>query len=268
MLTPARRAVTLGEVQTLCGVRRVGGWVGLLGLVAAATGCDRLPRFGAPDPVTDDGKRILSLWQGSFLAALGVGAIVWALIAWSVIRYRRRPAAAEGLPSQRSDNVPLEILYTLTPVAIVVILFGFTVFTQQKVTAKVAKPDVVVEAIGYQWQWQFRYPDEGVVVTGTPEEPRPTMVLPVGATVRFRLSTTDVIHSFWVPRFLKKMDMIPGVQNEMDVVVREPGTFAGRCAEFCGLDHAKMDFRVEAVSPPQYQAWLVQERSRATGVAG
>jgi len=230
--------------------------------------CEGVPRLGAPDPVTEDGERILSLWQGSMLAALAVGALVWALLAWSVIRYRRRSGPDEGLPGQRSDNVPLEVFYTLTPVVIVAILFAFTVFTQEKVTATAARPDVVVEAVGYQWQWQFRYPDEGVVVNGTTEEPRPTMVLPVGATVRIRLRTTDVIHSFWVPRFLKKLDVIPGVENELDVVVKDPGMFPGRCAEFCGLDHARMDFRVEAVSMPEYQAWLDRERARAALVPG
>ena len=236
--------------------------------VLLVTSCSGVPRFGAPDPVTADGDRILTLWQGSVVAALAVGALVWALLAWSIIRYRRRRGPDEGLPGQRSDNVPLEILYTLTPIAIVAVLFGFTVYTQEKVTEKAARPDVVVEAVGYQWQWQFRYPEEGVVVTGTTEDPRPTMVLPVGATVRLKLSTADVIHSFWVPRFLKKMDTIPGVDNEMDVVVEDPGVFPGRCAEFCGLDHARMDFRVEAVSPEAYRAWLDQERRKVLEPAG
>ncbi len=259
----------VGLVQTLRGRRR--GLASVVGLAAVTVGpasCEGVPRFGFPDPVTEDGQRILSLWQGSMLAALAVGAIVWALLAWSVIRYRRRSGPSEGLPGQRSDNVPLEILYTLTPIAIVAVLFGFTVFTQEKVTEKASRPDVVVEAIGYQWQWQFRYPDEGVVVTGTAEEPRPTMVLPVGATVRLRLRTTDVIHSFWVPRFLKKLDVVPGLDNEMDVVVEDPGIFPGRCAEYCGLDHARMDFRVEAVSPDEYRAWLDRERRRVTEGAG
>lgn len=240
----------------------------LASLALVATACEGVPNFGFPDPVTEDGDRILSLWQGSVLAALAVGAIVWALLAWSIIRYRRRSAPTEGLPGQRSDNVPLEVLYTLTPIVIVAVLFGFTVLTQEKVTEIAARPDVVVEVIGYQWQWQFRYPDEGVVVTGTVEEPRATMVLPVGATVRLKLRTTDVIHSFWVPRFLKKLDMVPGIENEMDVKVEDPGVFPGRCAEYCGLDHARMDFLVEAVSPDAYRAWLDQQRSRATEGAG
>lgn len=256
-------------VGTLSGKRRVlFSLAGVTGPAVLATSCEGVPRFGVPDPVTEDGERILSLWQGSVLAALAVGAVVWALIAWSVIRYRRRSGPDEGLPGQRSDNVPLEVLYTLIPIAIVAVLFAFTVFTQEKVTAKTAKPDVVVEATGYQWQWQFRYPDEGVVVTGTPEEPRPTMVLPVGATVRLRLRTTDVIHSFWVPRFLKKLDMIPGVDNEMDVKVEDPGVFPGRCAEYCGLDHARMDFKVEAVSPEAYRTWLDQQRTRPAVAPG
>ena len=256
---------TLGAVRTPGGVGRVLGRVGIAaGLAVVAGACERLPRFGAPDPATKDGDRILTLWQGSVLAALGVGALVWGLLAWSVLRYRR---THHDLPSQRAHNVPIEITYTLTPVLIVAILFGFTVFTQEKVTAAAPNPDVVVEVVGYQWQWQFRYPDEGVVVTGTPQEPRPTMVLPVGSTVRFRLRTTDVIHSFWVPRFLRKLDMTPGVDTELDVVVEDPGSFPGRCAEFCGLDHARMDFRVEAVSPDAYRAWLDEERRRMTEVA-
>ncbi|MEO5679958.1 MAG: cytochrome c oxidase subunit II, partial [Acidimicrobiales bacterium] len=207
-------------MQTPRGVRRVFEGAALLATGALLSSCEGVPRFGAPDPVTGDGERILSLWQGSVLAALGVGAIVWGLIAWSVLRYRRR---GDGLPSQKAHNVPIEIVYTATPILIVAVLFGFTVYTQEKVTAKAAAPDVVVDVVGYQWQWQFRYPDEGVVVTGTAEEPRPTMVLPVGATVRLRLRTTDVIHSFWVPRFLKKLDVVPGLDNEMDVVVEDPG---------------------------------------------
>ncbi len=260
---------TLGEVHAPGGVGRVLPRICVLAAAAVVIGsCEGVPRFGIPDPVTEDGDRILSLWQGSVLAALAVGAVVWALLAWSVIRYRRRSGPSEGLPGQRSDNVKLEIAYTLTPVIIVAVLFGFTVFTQEKVTAVSSRPDVVVEAVGYQWQWQFRYPDEGVVVIGTTEEPRPTMVLPVGATVRIRLRTTDVIHSFWVPRFLKKQDIVPGLDNEMDVVVEDPGMFPGRCAEYCGLDHARMDFRVEAVSPAAYRAWLDQERSKAAEGAG
>lgn len=250
---------------TLQGKRRFLSFVAsVAGVALVATSCEGVPRFGVPDPVTEDGERILSLWQGSVLAALAVGALVWALIAWSVVRYRRRSGPDEGLPGQRSDNVPLEVVYTLIPIVIVAVLFGYTVFTQEKVTEKAARPDVVVEATGYQWQWQFRYPDEGVVVTGTPAEPRPTMVLPIGATVRLKLRTTDVIHSFWVPRFLKKMDLVPGVDNEMDVKVEDPGVFPGRCAEYCGLDHARMDFKVEAVSPEAYRAWLEQERARPT----
>ena len=257
---------TLGEVGTPGGVRRVLAGVGVAGAAAAvASSCAGVPRFGIPDPVTEDGDRILSLWQGSVLAALAVGALVWALLGWSVLRYRR---TRQDLPSQKAHNVPIEIAYTLTPVLIVAVLFGFTVFTQEKVTQVAANPDVVVEVVGYQWQWQFRYPDEGVVVTGSPEDPRPTMVLPVGATVRFKLRTADVIHSFWVPRFLKKQDMTPGVDSEMDVVVEDPGVFPGRCAEFCGLDHARMDFRVEAVSPEAYRAWLDKERRRTTEVPG
>jgi cytochrome c oxidase subunit 2 len=232
-------------------------WLVLAAGVVLVSSCG-VPRFGAPPPVTDDGERILSLWQGSVVAALAVGALVWGLIAYSVIRYRRRD---DRLPDQTAHNVPLEVVYTVTPIVIVAILFGFTVLTQEKVTGADEPPDVVVEVVGFQWQWQFRYPGEGVVVTGTPGGDPPVMVLPVGSTVRLQLATTDVVHSFWVPRFLDKRDLIPGVRNEIQFRVEQAGSFAGRCAEFCGLDHYKMHFEVRAVPPAEYDEWLARQRA-------
>ena len=82
------------------------------------------------------------------------------------------------------------------------------------------------------------------------------MVLPVGRTTRLRLVTSDVNHSFWVPRFLSKRDLIPGVRNEIDVTPNTRGSFVGRCAEFCGLDHWRMNFSVRVVSPAEYERWL------------
>ncbi len=221
------------------------------------SGCAEGFRFGAPDPVTGDGQDILALWRGSHWVGAGVGLLIWGLVVFSVLRYRRRN---DDLPSQSRENIPVEIAYTVTPLVIVAVLFGFTVVTQQRVTALSENPDVVVDVIGFQWSWQFEYPDEGVTVASDGVG-APRMVLPVGSTVRFRLRTSDVNHAFWVPRFLVKSDLIPRIDNQFEVTVAEAGEWVGRCAEFCGLDHYRMLFEVAAVPEPQYRDWLDEQRA-------
>jgi cytochrome c oxidase subunit 2 len=222
-----------------------------------AAGCADGFRFGAPEPVSGEGRDILQLWRGAHWAALGVGLLIWGLVIFSVLRYRRRN---DELPSQSPENIPLEIAYTVAPLIVVAVLFGFTVATQERVTALSADPDVVVDVVGFQWSWQFGYPEEGVTVASDGVS-APRMVLPVGSTVRFRLATTDVNHSFWVPRFLVKRDLIAGIDNQIDVEVAEEGEWVGRCAEFCGLDHYRMRFEVAAVPESRYRTWLEEQRA-------
>lgn len=229
-------------------------------LVLAGCGADG-PRFGMPAPVSEDGEEVLGLWRGSFVAALVVGALVWGLVVWAAVRYRRRN---DDLPSQSPENIPVEITYTAIPLVVVAVLFGFTYVTQDRVTALSPDPDVVVEVTAFQWSWRFSYPDEGVEVVSDGNTP-PRLVVPVGATVRFDLETADVIHNFWVPELLTKRDIIPDVDNAIDVEVTRPGSWTGRCAEFCGLEHHAMIFTFEAAEPAGYEAWL-EERRRAGDV--
>jgi cytochrome c oxidase subunit 2 len=226
--------------------------------VALVVGACGLPNFGAPDAVSEQGRRTLSLWRGTFVAALVVGAIVMGLILFTIVRYRRRD---DRIPHQGAHNVPLEVVYTSIPVAIVAVLFAVNVVVQGRVTDLADRPDVTVEVVGFQWQWQFRYPDEGVTVTGGPESPAPELVLPAGRTTRLQLSSDDVIHSFWVPDFLTKRDLVPGLDNEIDVTPERPGRYVGRCAEYCGLDHWRMRFAVRVVSPGEFDRWLDQQRA-------
>jgi cytochrome c oxidase subunit 2 len=227
-------------------------------IALGSSGCGSGGRFGLPDPASEQGQEILGLWQGSVLVALAVGALVWALIVWTVLRYRRPD---DSLPSQTPENIPIEVAYTVGPLLIVAALFGVTMFTQEEVTASDPDPDLVVEVTGFQWSWEFAYPAQGVEVVSDGETP-PRLVLPVGATVRFELATTDVNHSFWVPEFLVKRDLIRGVDNAIDVDVERAGEWTGRCAEFCGLDHWKMAFAVSAVPPDEFDRWIEEERSR------
>jgi cytochrome c oxidase subunit II len=218
-------------------------------VLALVPACGEL---GLPEPASDNGDRILGLWKGSVLAGLAVAALIWALVAWSILRYRRRN---DDLPSQVPENIPIEIAYTVAPLVVVAVLFGFTVFTQEKVTGARSEPDLEIEVIGFQWSWEFRYPDLGVEVESTGQED-PVLVLPVGAVVRFDLVAEDVDHSFWVPEFLEKRDLIPRVDNRVDLEVTRAGEWTGRCAEFCGLQHWAMRFGVRAVPQDEFDRWV------------
>lgn len=224
-------------------------------LLGALGACSDGPDFGVPDPVTEQGRDIAELWHGSAVAGLVVGAVVWGLIIWSVVRYRRR---SDALPSQTPHNIPLEVFYTVVPLLVIAGLVAFTIPTQDRITHVDEEPDLVVDVVGFQWSWEFRYPQHDVVVrtAGSDVDDRPELVLPVGQVVRFDLVTRDVVHSFWVPEFLAKRDLIPGVDNAVQVRIEEEGTWRGRCAEFCGLDHWKMLFEVRAVPAEEFERWL------------
>jgi cytochrome c oxidase subunit 2 len=228
--------------------------------VTVATGCS-LPGFGAPEPRSEQGETIFSLWQGFFVTAAVVGLIVYGLLIFVIVRYRRS-RTGDGVPDQTAYHIPLEVLYTAIPILIVIVLFGVSWAAEDKVTALESDPAVRVEVIGFRWSWQFHYPDEDVTITGEPGR-GPEMVIPVGETVQLRLASDDVAHSFWVPDFLSKRDLIPGVNNEIDVTPTESGEYVGRCAEFCGLDHWRMNFSVRVVDDDEYQQWLDEQRAES-----
>ncbi len=239
--------------------------LGLLG-VLTLSGCD-MPnneffRFGWPEGITDQAESMRELWTGSVIAAFIVGVLVWGLILYSVVAHRKR---SDELPRQTAYNLPLEIAYTIAPFLIIAGLFFFTVVTQNKVQERSADPDETIAVNAFKWNWQFVYPD----TTGTDGEPVntigssteiPILVLPTDRTIRFEVASADVIHSFWVPEFLFKLDVIPGNENGRDnvfeVTVREEGAYVGRCAELCGTYHAYMNFEVRAVSGDDYDAYL------------
>jgi cytochrome c oxidase subunit 2 len=198
-------------------------------------------------------------WTAAFIGALVVGLILWA-----TFRYRAR-RGVEEVPTQTREHVPLEIFYTTVPLLIVVVLFGINVVTQERVTKLAERPDLRVQVTGFQWQWRFDYVNEDVSIVGDIEDP-PTLVLPVNRTVRLELVSADVIHSFYVPAFLEKRDLIPGVENAIDVRPNKVGRFVGHCAEFCGLAHDQMGFDVETMSPAGFDAWLAEQaREQAQG---
>lgn len=196
---------------------------------------------------------------------MALGVFVTLLILWAVVRYRRpKSAEPDALPRQTRANVPLEVFYTVVPLVIVVVLFALTMRTQDRVTRQSPTADLAVEVTGFQWGWRFRYPAQGVTVVGDAND-IPTLVLPVGANVRLRLEATDVVHSFFVPSFLVKRDMIPGMDNSIEIRPTEEGRFSGVCAEFCGLDHWRMAFDVEVVTPAEFQAFVAEQQQLPAG---
>jgi cytochrome c oxidase subunit 2 len=206
--------------------------------------------------VTDQGRAVAALY-GVFLAvAAFIVVLVAGLIAWSIVRYRDRGEAR--LPPQRADNGRLELTWWAIPTLVVVALFVYTTNVLSQVDAPPPGDAVQVEVEGFQWQWRFTYPDSGVTVTGLPAAP-PEITLPVGRAITFHLSSPDVVHSFYVPRFLVKRDAVPGLANEITVTIREEGTYSATCAEFCGLLHDQMRFSIRAVSAAEFEAWLAAE---------
>jgi len=222
--------------------------------------------FGWPDGITTQSHRMYNLWIGSVVAALAVGFFVWGLIFWCVVRYRKN---SDELPPQTRYNMPLEILYTVTPFLIIAVLFFYTAVVQTDVDKLSRNPDVKVEVVAFKWNWQFRYtgskgPDGQEITTTGATDYIPVLVLPTNETIRFTETAKDVIHSFWVPDILFKRDVIPGVENKFEITIEREGAFVGRCAELCGAYHSMMNFELRAVSPAQYQQYL---QMRAAGLS-
>jgi len=218
-----------------------------------------LPACGRLEAATAQGREIGGLWTVFLWAGIGVAAIVYGLIIWSTVRYRRRPGDDE-LPPQFKENVPLEILYTILPILIVGGLFLLTYRAETTIEDIQSEPAATVTVEAFNWSWRFAYEGTRVSVFGTPDDP-PEAVLPAGETVRIRLTSTDVIHAFFVRDFLFKRDAIPGRTTEFDLTIEEPGVYRGQCAEYCGLDHWRMRFTIRAVPPAEFQAWLQDQEA-------
>ncbi len=244
---------------------------GLLGaaLLVALTGCswEEVARFGYLEPVTPQGESILNLYVGSSIAGLVVGVVVWGLIFYACIRYRKR---TDELPRQVRYNLPVEVLYTVVPFVVIAVLFYYTAVSETFVNDLSEEdeggPDLVVGVVGFQWNWQFNYDQfrgqqfgeaglQPLQVTGRPGAPA-ELVLPTNTTIRFVETSPDVVHSFWVPQFLFKRDVIPGRVNQFELTVEREGVYIGRCAEFCGVDHDRMNFQVRVVPPQQFDLFV------------
>ena len=227
-------------------------------MLIALTGCTgQFARFGLPEAASEQAPHIGNLWVGAWIASFVIGGLVWGLIGWSVVRYRRKEGDAPA-PRQTAYHLPLELLYTLVPFLIIGVLFFYTVRAQDAVVEQTETPDTVINVIGQKWSWTFSYMEQDNPAIGTDAhivgtvESLPDLYLPVNKRVRFNLESADVIHSFWVPAFYFKRDVIPGHPNSFDVTPNRLGTYDGKCAELCGEKHAMMLFKLHVVTEQEY----------------
>ncbi len=255
-------------------VALIAGSSSLLAGCAGQAGANGLP---SSPGITNHTGRIIDLWNYSWLAAIIIGVITWALIMWAVAVHRKRKGD-DKLPMQTRAHVPLELMYVAVPLIMISVLFRWTV-TDLEVIQDVSGPaDVHVQAIGKQWAWDFNYLDDDVYsvgvqakLTGKPgvEETLPTLYLPVGENVDIMLDSRDVIHSFWVPAFLFKRDVVPGRTTHVQLIPETVGTYQGKCAELCGEYHSAMLFNVKVVPRAEYEDYMQSLRDAGqTGSIG
>lgn len=224
-------------------------WFALPCLLVAGTAC-------VGEPVTAGGRASAGLYDVFMAIAAVVFVVVASLIGWSIVAYRRKDGD-EALPRQFRDNVKLEILWFAIPQLIVIGLFAGSVLALNDVDEESRDPALTIGVDAFQWGWRFTYETTDVVVDSLPDDPA-EIVIPVGETITFSLTSSDVVHSFYVPAFFQKRDVVPGLTNRMDVVVEEPGIYDAKCAEFCGLLHDRMDFTIRAAPRAEYEAWLTR----------
>ncbi len=221
----------------------------LAGALALATACypaNPQSTFGAGGPVA---KQQADLFKFIFWIAAGVFVVVEAAVIYFALRFRRK--RSDAMPAQTHGNMKLELTWTIVPALILVAIAIPTVkgiYDTDKPAAALGEP-LIIEAVGHQWWFEFRYHEQEIITANE-------LHVPIGRPVVVNLHSQDVIHSFWVPKLAGKVDMIPNNDNSVWFQADKADTYLGQCAEFCGIAHAKMRFRVIAHEPDDYEAWV------------
>lgn len=203
---------------------------------------------------------------------------VTALMVWVVIRYNRK---ANPTPSKTTHNVLLEVLWTVVPV-IILIVIAVPSFKMLYYLDRVEEPDMTLKVTGYQWYWGYDYQDhEGISFLSymIPEDEIDeskgqrrllstdnVVVLPIDTNIQILVTSADVIHSFTIPAFGFKKDAVPGRMNETWVRIDKPGTYYGQCSQICGVNHAFMPIEIKAVTKEEFQQWLIEAKDKFAAV--
>lgn len=253
--------------------RRLKGASLLTILAVVLAGCTEQSSIGwlpTERGLTNQVDRVIDLWVVSWIVLLVVGVITWLLLIWATVVYRRRKGQT-GLPTQLRYNMPIEVFYTIVPLILVLVLFGFTARDQIAIEQPLEDPDVSIEVYGKRWAWDFNYLNENVYSAGIQAqelpggrietESLPVLYLPVDQKVEITIESRDVIHSFWIIDFLYKKDMIPSRTNYWYFVPQKEGVYRGKCAELCGEYHSMMLFEVRVVSVDEYNMQMAALRA-------
>ncbi len=229
------------------------------GLALLAAGCGRTETFPLTwtEPRSDFARELWDLQQLTNVLGVAVGVLVFAALGYIMFRFRYRSGMPE--PEHIHGSTRLELTWTVIPAILLAII---AVPTVRVIFATQQEPPpnaLLIDVIGWQWWWEFRYPiAEGDTVFTANE-----IHVPVGTPINLRMTSADVIHSFWVPQMGGKRDLIPNRVNRILFTPEEPGIYIGVCAEFCGESHALMKMRLIAHTPEGFQEWLRNERRPA-----
>lgn len=205
----------------------------------------------------------------------GICLLVLALLIWVIVRYNKR---SNPIPARWSHNTTIEVIWTLVPVLILMVISIFSLRLLSDYH-DMPRPDLTVKVTGYQWNWGYEYPDQGIgeyISALMPEEDaraqgvpyllaaNDPMVVPVGQTVRLLITAADVIHAVALPAFGLKTDAVPGRMNETWFRAEREGVFYGQCSELCGVDHAYMPIQINVVSQAEFAAWVASRGGSMT----
>ena len=223
-------------------------------------------------------------WLDLFVLVIitAVTLLVCALLLIVIFRYNSR---SNPVPARFTHNTPLEIVWTLVPVLILVAIGAFSLPALFRSQEMPENPDVVIKTTGHQWYWSYEYPDNGVMFdsimlaqdeladAGYAEDEYllatdTAMVVPVGKTVLLQVTASDVIHAWTIPAFAIKQDAVPGRIAQAWFNVEQEGVYFGQCSELCGTNHAYMPIVVKAVSPEVYDQWILEQGGTLTGDDG
>jgi cytochrome c oxidase subunit 2 len=204
------------------------------------------------DPITSIGRDIDNLFMLVFGLAVFVFVLVEAALIWVLIKYRARPGAPDPKPIH--GHTTLEIAWTLAPAFIIALIAIPTISTIWEEAADPPPDALQIDVIGHQWWWEFRYPDLNVVTANE-------LHMPVGRPVVLNMTSADVIHSFWGPRFTGKRDLMLGRTTRLSFTPDSIGDYSGQCAEYCGASHANMRFRMMVDDSMDFEAWVTRQRS-------
>ncbi len=237
-------------------VRRGARWAWLLGLlVVFLTGCAENYPQTTLLPRGDFARMVDDVLWTTIWWAIAVFVVVEGVLIYAILRYRGKPSDAE--PDQVHGNTTLEIIWTAIPAFILAMIAVPTIKTIFR-TAEAPPGDVLlIKVIGHQWWWEFRYPSAKIVTANE-------LHVPVGRTVELDISSADVLHSFWVPQFSGKRDAFPTKTTHIFFKAEVAGNYPGQCAEFCGIQHSRMAYRIVAQTPEEFQAWLSKQAAPRT----